>query len=660
MKKIAGLIILTLLLSLCSAVSYAYGINVYIDGVPVQFDNSSGYPFAENGRTLVPLRATMESFGATVAWEAETSTAIVYKDTTTVRCEIGKNYIYRNNVKIENDAAAVVRDQRTYLPIRVVLESFGATVAWDGSVKVTGQGDGLLINQVENTPSVTKNYWSVWNEAIAQKGAGNYTEAINKILSISSQFIKENDGASSAMLYKHLGECYSNLCDYSKAAMCFRREASYWDKTPGMKQSSIDAVRRANLIKTGTQIYVKSTDKDMGGRIDFGVKHEPDGGIYLGAYAENDTKIYDPYNPSKFYIDTFPGLVGKDSAAYLLYIPYGTDITIYDTHIKKAIAANKILQISLEPRAGLYQVNGNDGYLIKLAMHMENSGCKMMLRFAGEMNDQSSMWYTENTALFIEKFRTVAEVFHKYAPSVPVIWAPNHFPADTMADYYPGDEYVDYVGLSSYMMHETSTDPLGQGIDRSRWSNQLDKLYSLYGHKKPIIIVEGGASYMDYTTWADITPFASTQLKDFYTYLPIKYPNVKMCFIFDADRERQKFSLSNNNTYLAAYKQGISSDLFVGNINNSGYKYDYYEIGNNVAVKAEKTELCSYVITPTNDVAYVIYYLNGTYLGTVNEAPYKIGVDFSGYKNQQVTVTCDSYDSIGNRVTTHSVRINVR
>ena len=660
MKKVTHIIILALLLSLISTVSYAQGINVYIDGVPVQFNASSGYPFAENGRTLVPLRATMESFGATVAWEAETNTAIVYKDTTTVRCEIGKNYIYRNNVKIENDAAAVIRDQRTYLPIRVVLESFGATVTWDGSVKVIGQGDGLLINQVENTPSVTTNYWGVWSDAIAQKQAGNYTAAINMILSISSQFIKTNDSSSNAMLYKHLGECYSNLYDYEKAAICFRREAFFWDNTLGMEQSYIDAMRRANLIKTGTQIYVRSTDKSMGGRIDFGVNHEPDGGIYLGAYAENDTKIYDPYSPNKFYMDTFPKLVGKDSAAYLLYIPYGTDITIYNTHIQKAIDANKILQVSLEPRNGLYEVNGNDGYLIKLAMHMENSGCKMMLRFAGEMNDMSSMWYTDSEELFIRKFRTVAEVFHKYAPSVPVIWAPNHFPADTMADYYPGDEYVDYVGLSSYKMHEIITDPLGQGIDRSRWSNQLDKLYSLYGHKKPIVIVEGGASYMDYDTWADITPFASSQLKDFYTYLPIKYPNVKMCFIFDADRERQKFSLSNNETYLNAYKQGISSDLFVGNVNNSSYKYDYYEIGNNVTVKAEKTELCSYIITPTNDVAYVIYYINGAYHGTVSHAPYNIGVDFTGYKNQQVVITAESYDSNNNRVTTYSVRVNVK
>jgi hypothetical protein len=68
----------------------------------------------------------MESFGGSVDWEPDTATAIVRKDTTTVRCKIGENCIYRNNVKIENDAAAVIVGGRTYLPIRAVLEAFGA------------------------------------------------------------------------------------------------------------------------------------------------------------------------------------------------------------------------------------------------------------------------------------------------------------------------------------------------------------------------------------------------------------------------------------------------------------------------------------------------------------------------------------------------------
>lgn len=663
MKKFISLILTTILILIActpfGAFVEAEGINVFIDGVGVSFNDTTGYPFISNGRTLVPLRATMEAFGAEVSWEADTKTAIVRKDTTTVRCLIDEKCIYRNNVKIENDAAAVIVSSRTYLPIRAVLEAFGATVGWDGNVIITSPGSESLVYAVENTPSVTNNYWGIWNEALSLKSSGDFRGAISKIMSISNVFIGENASSSNAMLFKHLGECYSNLGEYSNASACFKREAYYWSITPGMEESRIDAKRRSNLIKTNTQVYIKTSDISMGARTYFCQMHEPEGGIYLGAYAEGDTAIYDPYNPDKFYMDTFPQLVGKDMEEYLLYLPYGTSVTMYQSHIQKAIEKDKIIQFALEPHKGLDMVNDWDGYLIQLAKDMENSGCKLMLRFAGEMNDTTSEWYTTDTNLYIQKFRIVADIFHTYAPSVPVIWAPNFYPSDTMDDYYPGDEYVDYVGISSYMMHQPITDPLGQGVDRSRWSNQLDNIYSLYAHKKPIIIVEGGASYMDYDTYQDITPFAARQIKDFYTYLPIKYPNIKMCCIFDYNRERQKFSLSANEEYLKAYKDGISSDLFLGNIKNSHYKYDYYEIGNNVNIKAEPTELCSYITTPANDTAYVNYYINGVYLATAYEAPYSVNVDFISFKGQKVNVGVQSFDSNNMMITDYTVSVNV-
>ena len=62
-------------LALLVSVSAAAYTRVYIDKSEVQFNDSTGYPFVENGRTLVPLRVTMESFGATVDWEQQTKTA---------------------------------------------------------------------------------------------------------------------------------------------------------------------------------------------------------------------------------------------------------------------------------------------------------------------------------------------------------------------------------------------------------------------------------------------------------------------------------------------------------------------------------------------------------------------------------------------------------
>lgn len=657
MKKFIWMFVIITALFLFSVSVYAT--DVYIDGAKVQFDSSTGYPFVNEGRTLVPLRATMESFGAEVGWEQDTQTAVVRKGTTWVRCKVWESCIYRNNVKIPNDASAVIVDGRTYLPIRAVLESFGATVSWDGNVVVTSPGAGNLIYTVENAKAVTTNYWGIWNEALSLKSSGQYYLAIEKIKSISSLFIKENQSSSNAMLFKHLGECYSSLGDYKSAAECFKRESYYWSITPGMTESVIDATRRATLITADSQIFIKTSDDTLDASNWFGADYEPKRGIYAGAYAESDSNIYNPYDPSRFYMDTYSSLVGKNVGAYLLYLPYGRDLSTYQSHIDYASSKGKLVQIALEPHMGLSSVNSTDGYLQKLASDMEAASCPMILRFAGEMNDMSAPWYTPDANLYIQKFREVASVFHTYAPSVSIIWAPNFYPSETIDKYYPGDEYVDYVGLSSYKVYQGITDPLGQGIDRSRWSNQLDYLYSHYGHKKPIIIVESGASYVNYDTGADLTSFASSQLSDFYTYLPIKYPNVKMCFHYDANDGNYSFLLSGNQSYLNTYRQSISNSYYLAGTNQTDAGFSYYELGNNVNIKAGYTELASYITSPVKNVAYVKYFINGVDLGVAYGIPYTVNADFSSYKGQKINITIKAYDENHMEITSQTVNVNV-
>lgn len=109
-------------------------INISVDGNLLEFTRDSGKPFLDqNSRTQVPFRLTLETFGADVDWDQESNTAIARKDGITVKVPIGEKYILVNGNKLETDTAALVRDNRTYLPIRVVLESFGSKVVWNNS-----------------------------------------------------------------------------------------------------------------------------------------------------------------------------------------------------------------------------------------------------------------------------------------------------------------------------------------------------------------------------------------------------------------------------------------------------------------------------------------------------------------------------------------------
>ena len=646
MKVIKNIMIFCIIVCMFTTFAFADSIGVNIDGQQIKFTSSTGYAFVNgSGRTMVPLRVTMEAFGASVWWDGSNNTAYVQKDGVTVTATVGKNYITRNNQIINNDAQAAVSNGRTYLPIRAVLECFGAIVDWDSKIKsvvINSQNSSGIVYGIEHAKA-SSNYWKDFSDGVALKAAYNYNGAISKFTSVAPVFINAGEVTNTALLFGHLGECYAKLGYYDKAASCWMREGYYWEKKGGT-QEKIAAERKADYIKSEVKLYMKTTDESKSKIKYFGAPLEPEKGIILGAYAEGDTGIYD-YTLEKFYMKTFPELVGKDHSAYLLYYVYGTPLSQYQSHIEVAKEKGKIIELALQPINGLDSVTKDNGYLVKLAQDMEKSGCKFILRFANEMNDGTNPWYTTDYNKYIEKFRLVSNIFKEYAPSVAIMWSPNFYPSNNIANYYPGDEYVDYVGVSSYQVYSPELDPLKQGVDRGRWSNQLDFIYSTYGDRKPIVISEGGASYADLETGLDITSYSAKQIKDFYTYLPIKYPNVKAAFLFGANESVRKFMLSGNSTVANAYSQVIKSEYYLSdNEDCSDINMYYYEIANN-KIGASIQELNSYVkYAADSNIARVEYKINGNVIGSSYEIPYKLSYDFSSYSGQNIEITVNVYD----------------
>lgn len=82
---------------------------------------------------MVPLRAIMEALGATVNWEAETQTVNAQKPGFVFSMSIGEWYAFANGKQINLDVPAMIENGRTLVPVRVISESLGATVNWDGT-----------------------------------------------------------------------------------------------------------------------------------------------------------------------------------------------------------------------------------------------------------------------------------------------------------------------------------------------------------------------------------------------------------------------------------------------------------------------------------------------------------------------------------------------
>lgn len=110
-----------------------------VDGAETEVDPGRGTaPILEGERTLLPLRAVVEAMGGTVEWEAETQTTLLAKGDVIVLLTIGGDTAFVNETQHTLDAAPIVQNGRTMLPIRLIAESFGYTVAWDeGAQTVT-------------------------------------------------------------------------------------------------------------------------------------------------------------------------------------------------------------------------------------------------------------------------------------------------------------------------------------------------------------------------------------------------------------------------------------------------------------------------------------------------------------------------------------------
>jgi hypothetical protein len=78
---------------------------------------------AASGSTLVPIRFIAEALGASVDWDGETATVTIALDGQTLTLQIGR-------LDEGMLVAPVIRDDRTFVPLRYVSETLGCNVIW--------------------------------------------------------------------------------------------------------------------------------------------------------------------------------------------------------------------------------------------------------------------------------------------------------------------------------------------------------------------------------------------------------------------------------------------------------------------------------------------------------------------------------------------------
>lgn len=102
--------------------------NIISKNVKMKFDTP---PVIKDGRTLIPVRALTEAFGATVTWNEQDKQVVIVKDDIEMKINTEEKIAYVNGEEVELDVSAEIMNGRTIVPLRFVVEAMGLDINWD-------------------------------------------------------------------------------------------------------------------------------------------------------------------------------------------------------------------------------------------------------------------------------------------------------------------------------------------------------------------------------------------------------------------------------------------------------------------------------------------------------------------------------------------------
>jgi endoglucanase len=228
-------------------------------------------------------------------------------------------------------------------------------------------------------------------------------------------------------------------------------------------------------------------------------------GQLLGGFAGQT--LFGVYDPN--------GDFSEDPSIYIehIFLPWeGVLFSSIDVADDYAVERDRALLVTIEPWSWLRKVQVSPGELRegilagKYDEHMR-SICKVLsglqsdvtVRWGHEMDAATSafVWAGWKPKDFIQAFRRMIDVCRDSAPNVSVMWSP--LGLENMADYYPGDEYADVIGLSVFGYQEWQVGVYGYA---KSFVETFSRRYAIAARfDKPIMIAElgffGDAAYVD-------------------------------------------------------------------------------------------------------------------------------------------------------------------
>jgi len=219
-------------------------------------------------------------------------------------------------------------------------------------------------------------------------------------------------------------------------------------------------------------------------------------------------------------------------------------------------AAGRTPLIAWDGRSDLGAIRSGqwDALLQQRAHECRAFGAPLYLRWAAEFNGDWNPCYGRGRD-FVAAWRHMVGVFRANgADNVRWVWCPialeqRYRPAEDWRDYYPGDRFVDLVGMDGYNWGTTRS--------WSRWQSFaaiFGPLYADYAGRKPIMVCEIGS--------AEAGGEKSEWIRSMGASLAGRFSGVRALVLFHANKETD-WRVSSSDSALRAFRAVVSDGRYV-------------------------------------------------------------------------------------------------
>jgi beta-mannanase len=268
-----------------------------------------------------------------------------------------------------------------------------------------------------------------------------------------------------------------------------------------------------------------------------------------------------PQSPwSSEEIDKISGAAGAHPTLVQFFVKWNEDFrpeSVPQTYKQGALPV-----VSWEPWAGVKSgpnqpayalakiISGQfDPYITKFATAVRDQKWPIAIRFAHEMNGNWYPWSEQtsgnHSGEYVKAWRHVHDLFQQAgANNVIWIWSPNivrPVPSIALDKLYPGDEYVDWVGMVGYAVEESTASAVYQP------TMTLVRKFT----QKPFLLTETGVQ---------AGPHRLAWIADFFRWLS-QHPDVVGFIWFEFSKEQggtADWRFSANPSVAKAFHDGMA------------------------------------------------------------------------------------------------------